>query len=350
MNRFISTEQVSKYHPDKFADQISDAILNYCLTYDVASRVACECLIKGEAVVLGGEITSKAKIPYQQIINRVAEKLGYKIYKIINLISEQSAEINTAVKGNMELCAGDQGVMFGYACNDTPSFLPFAFDLANTIISRLEYMKKLDQSSPLKGDAKTQVTVNDKNEIVAVLLSACHKESAELAAVEQYVRQNILFDIPQSKIIFNPAGAWTVGGAEADCGLTGRKIVCDQYGGFCAVGGGAFSGKDPSKMDRSAAYMARIIAVDLLRNYELKWCEVQLAYAIGCKEPVSVYVNNNRKIDLAAHIKKHYDLTPYGIATRLKLFEVDYEKLSEGCHFRNLDLPLRVTATEGGTL
>lgn len=328
MNRLISTEQVSKYHPDKFADQISDAILNYCLTHDPDSRVACECMVKGRTAVLGGEITSKIQgIPYGQIIDRVAAKLGYKIKSITNLISDQSPEINGAVKSKIELCAGDQGVMFGYACNDTPSFLPYAFDLANMIIGRLEYMKKLDNNSPFKGDAKTQVTVNDKNEIEAIVLSVCHQEGVKLADVEQYARQNILYDLPQDKVIFNPAGAWTIGGAEADCGLTGRKIVCDQYGGFCAVGGGAFSGKDPSKMDRSGAYIARAIAVDLLRQFDLKWCEVQLAYAIGRKEPVSIWVNNDKRLDLSGWVSKHYDLTPYGVASHLKLYDVDYERL-----------------------
>lgn len=342
MSKLFSTEQISKYHPDKFADQISDAILGYCLAGDTDSRVACECLVKGRTAVLGGEITSKAKPTYKEIVNRVAHKLGYKIDKVINLISEQSPEINKAVKNKTELCAGDQGIMFGYACDDTPALLPYALDLANNIIKRLELLKKLSgKHCILQGDAKTQVTVNADNEIQTVVLSACHSSDVSLADVERYCRQHILHDLPQDKIIFNPAGRWTIGGAEADCGLTGRKIVCDQYGGFCAVGGGAFSGKDPSKMDRSGAYMARLIACELLQEHSLKWCEVQLAYAIGVKEPVSIYIKNDKGLDLSEQVGRRYDLTPYGIISRLKLHSVDYEKISEGCHFRSLDMPIR---------
>lgn len=282
--RLFSTEQVSKYHPDKYADQISDAVLDACLNEDINSRVACECMVKGETVILAGEITTKANPNYAAIVNRVAHKLGYKASNIITYIDRQSPEI---AKGIENGGAGDQGMMYGYACSDTESLLPYGFDLANRIIAAIER----DVETPgsiLLGDAKCQVTTDidvqpGPDMVERVLVSVCHRPDQSVETVRRLI-QSILFDLGvdnhTTEIIVNPAGAWTLGGPAADCGLTGRKIVCDQYGGYCPVGGGAFSGKDPSKVDRSGAYMARKIACDLLKKHSLGWCEVQIAYAI----------------------------------------------------------------------
>lgn len=341
--RLFSTEQVSKYHPDKYADQISDAILTEYLKQDRHSRCGIETLVKGDTVVLGGEATGRARVDYGDIVKSVAGKLGYTVGKVINLIGEQSEEIGKAVEGDKDIGAGDQGMMFGYATAETKSFLPYGFDLANKIIKAVEDDVALNPDTILKGDAKTQVTVDldkpkNSSSVYGALISVCHKENISIDRVREYVRallaKEVFFkeDMPPLKI--NPAGPWTVGGAWADCGLTGRKIVCDQYGGYCPVGGGAFSGKDPTKVDRSASYMARKIAVDLLREYGLCECEVQLAYAIGVAKPVSVSVKCDKNINLAGIVMGKYDLTPRGIIDRLNLYSRNYEKIAEGCHYR----------------
>ncbi|MDO4563942.1 MAG: methionine adenosyltransferase domain-containing protein [Clostridia bacterium] len=252
--RLFSTEQVSKYHPDKYADQISDSILDACLFQDKNSRVACECMVKGKTVYLCGEITTSANIDYAKAARRVAAKLGYEIETVVQQISTQSPEI---AGGILNGGAGDQGMMYGYACNETESMLPFGFDLANRIIAAIEDDVATPESL-LLGDAKCQVTVDlDKepnvDSVEKVLVSVCHKSEASRDEIRRLVGA-ILYGCgaigKNTEIYVNPAGAWTLGGPAADCGLTGRKIVCDQYGGYCGVGGGAFSGKDPGKSTR----------------------------------------------------------------------------------------------------
>lgn len=353
--KLFSTEQVSKYHPDKYADQISDAILDACLAEDKDSRVACECMVKGETVILCGEITTKAKVNYAAVAQRVGAKLGYKVSQVFTNITEQSGEIAGGVKKGKDLRAGDQGIMYGYACDQTPSMLPFGLDLANRIIQRIEeYAER--RGSILIGDAKCQVTVDldesDEDSVDKVLVSVCHKPGAGQIEISQLIKgmlHDLGIDTARTDIIINPAGEWTIGGPKADCGLTGRKIVCDQYGGYVPVGGGAFSGKDPSKVDRTAAYMARQIACDLLYKYDLKECEVQLAYAIGMASPMNVNVKpvphgfsteaeRNAFGELLVDIvQTKYDLTPYGMIKHLHLLNTNFEKLAEGCHYRILD-------------
>lgn len=340
--RLFSTEQVSKYHPDKYADQISDAILDACIDADPRCRVACECMVKGKTVILAGEITARGYIDYASIARRVGQKLGYEVDTVIQQITQQSPEISGGIRSGPELGAGDQGIMYGYACDDTPEMLPYGFSVANRIINILELSKEDDGA--LKGDAKCQVTVDLDAEkgpgsLKKILVSACHQDWLNVEQVRRHIRTLIknLVDIGSAELIINPAGAWTLGGPEADCGLTGRKIVCDQYGGYIPVGGGAFSGKDPSKVDRSAAYMARRIACDLLRQHDLRWCEVQLGYAIGMKEPMSVCVlcdNAAQTQDYSEEVRRSYDLSPAWIIKNLDLLNVKYETLAEGCHYR----------------
>jgi S-adenosylmethionine synthetase len=333
MKKLFSTEQVSKYHPDKYADQISDAILTAALRKDPTSRVACETMVKDNTIVLAGEITTKAQLDYEAIAKQVGKKLGYKVDKVINLLGIQSPQISAAVNKNG---AGDQGMMFGYATRETASRLPQGFDLANRVIKTLEHDVEYNVTSPLKGDAKTQVTIDlDTGEVETLLISACHQETSTLDQVRKHITK--LFPEYKSQLLINPAGRWTIGGPTADSGLTGRKIVCDQYGGYKPVGGGAFSGKDPSKVDRSGAYMARQIALDIIEgNNDITWAEVQLAYAIGVAEPVSVYIKTSkteRDEQLQQWVKSYYDLTPSGMIHHLNLLNLDYEKLAEGCHF-----------------
>ena len=226
--------------------------------------------------------------------------------------------------------------MFGYATRETASRLPYAFDVANRIIAALEDDADNNPDTILKGDAKTQVTIDlDTGEIVTVVVSVCHKEGCDLDEVQHYVLALVGDECVCDDWIINPAGIWTVGGAEADCGLTGRKIVCDQYGGFCRVGGGAFSGKDPSKVDRSASYMAHKIACDLLEKFDLEWCEIQIGYAIGMSQPVSLSIRNDADMELFDYVANTYDLTPAGIIRELDLLHADYETIAEGCHFYN---------------
>lgn len=343
--RLFSTEQVSKYHPDKYADQISDAILDACLDEDFNSRVACETMVKGNTVILAGEITTRAEVDYGAVASRVAHKLGYRAERIITYIDTQSPEIARGIESGDDLGAGDQGMMYGYACNETESLLPFGFDLANRIIAAIEKDVETNPYTVFKGDAKCQVTVDLDEEptmdsVKKILVSACHKDDVSLEAVQHAIHEILRdcgVDTHKVEVIANPAGTWTIGGPTADCGLTGRKIVCDQYGGYCPVGGGAFSGKDPSKVDRSGAYMARKIACDLVKRHGLGWAEVQIAYAIGQAEPMSVNVKTNRPdrdADYAAEIAITYDLTPAGIIFMLELLDKSYEKLAEGCHYR----------------
>ena len=329
----FTSECVTKGHPDKICDILSDVILDVCLKEDPNSRVACEVMVTQNKVILAGEITTTAVIDYEAIVNRVAKKLNYTVDKVINLIGKQSPEINGAVVSDENIGAGDQGIMFGYATSETESYLPFGFDLANRIIKIIE--KDVEENNVLIGDAKCQVTVDLDNPgtVEEVLVSVCHSKNYDLDSIRAYVKSLLEDVVEPSKWTINPAGTWNVGGATSDCGLTGRKIVCDQYGGYCPVGGGAFSGKDPSKVDRSASYMARKIAVDLVKKHNLKWCEVQLAYAIGVSEPVSVNIKNDMNIDFSSEVKANYDLTPRGIMNHLNLLTLDYEKLAEGCHF-----------------
>lgn len=350
--RLFSTEQVSKYHPDKYADQISDAVLDACLKEDKNSRVACECMVKGESVILAGEITTTGNSNYDAAVESVAQKLGYRVGNILTYIDHQSPEIVKGIEGGG---AGDQGMMYGYACNETDTMLPFGFDLANRIIAAIEQEVAEDPQHILTGDAKCQVTVDldekpDIGSVKKILVSTCSNPNFTINAVHSIVEAILRgFELPKDcEIIINPAGLWTVGGPAADCGLTGRKIVCDQYGGYCPVGGGAFSGKDPSKVDRSGAYMARKIACDLLQMFDdLQSVGVQIAYAIGMVQPMSVNIKTTPRDSRAGagdceildeiaaeYIAKKYDLTPAGIIKTLDLLNENYEKLAEGCHYR----------------
>lgn len=345
--RLFSTEQVSKYHPDKYADQISDAVLDACLAQDPHSRVACECMVKGTTVILAGEITTKAQVNYGEVVQRVAKKLNYKADRVMTYIDTQSPEIAGGVDGGEEMGAGDQGMMYGYATRETESRLPFGFDLANRIIKTIEDDVEKNPDTLLKGDAKCQVTVDldappTMESVKKILVSVCHKEGITEGAIEHEVHSLLWscgIDTHKVEVIVNPAGAWTIGGPVADCGLTGRKIVCDQYGGYCPVGGGAFSGKDPSKVDRSGAYMARRIACAVVDYFDVEWAEVQIAYAIGQAEPMSVSVKTDadRVCNAIASdwAQEHFDLTPKGIIEALNLLAPHYEKRAEGCHFRD---------------
>lgn len=340
----ITSEQVSVGHPDKICDQISDAILTECLKYDKSSRVAVETLIKDNHIVVAGEISTRHFFNLEDIVRQVVQPLGLKNVRVTNLLGLQSSDIAQGVDNGG---AGDQGMMFGYATDETPEYLPLPYVLATRVLEKL-----MSLGHPLLGkDAKAQVSYDyEKNRIDTFLVSIQHTETADLAKVKRIVteammavalryRQNLDFNV-----LVNPTGRFVIGGSFADAGVTGRKIVADTYGGFAHHGGGAFSGKDPSKVDRSAAYMARKIAKDIVREGYAKRCEVQLAYAIGVAEPVSVYVetfgtSRYTTKQLEGMIRERYDLTPRGIIKELHLLNVDYTKTSCFGHFTKENLP-----------
>ncbi len=346
----VTTEQVSKYHPDKYADQISDAIVATCLEEDPLSHVACESLVKDSTVVLAGEITTKASIDYDRIVSDVASSLNYKVDRIINLISTQSPEINRAVVHDgtqNNLGAGDQGIVFGYAVN-SPShdYLPLGVWVTNRIIAKIEDDVEHNPDTILRGDAKCQV-VDAQGIITEVLISTCLRDTApeNEGQVAEYIK-GLVSDIKELKeadFVINPSGRWTIGGPAGDCGLTGRKLVCDAYGGYAPIGGGCTSGKDLTKVDRSGAYASRKLAVEVLKKSQLEDCLVQLSYGISLTEPRSVSVVGHKKlpsgelesVDLSQIVAQSYDLSPKGLISYLGLRPEDLKKLAGGNYSKN---------------
>ncbi|MGT2867080.1 methionine adenosyltransferase [Streptococcus fryi] len=340
----FTSEQVSHGHPDKICDQISDKIVTACLAQDKTSRVAVETLIKDNHVIVAGEVTTSALFDVESLVKEVVEPLGMVDVKVTNLIGFQSKDIAQGVDTGG---AGDQGLMFGYATDETPEYLPLPYVLATKV---LEELKTLNHPL-LLSDAKAQVTYDyDKKRIKTFLVSVQHKESATRKQVKAIVKEAMIKVAKRYKqntdfkILVNPTGRFVLGGSYSDAGVTGRKIIADTYGGFCRHGGGSFSGKDPSKVDRSAAYMARKIAKDIVRDGYAKRCEVQLAYAIGLKQPVSISVetfgtSNYTNDSLSQMIGLRYDLTPQGIIKELNLLRVDYTKTATYGHFGKKTLP-----------
>lgn len=343
----FTSEQVSCGHPDKICDQISDAILTDCLLHDRNSRVAAECLIKDYDVIVAGEITSTREPDYTEIVRSVLERIGLpetEKYRVTVLVSQQSADIAQGVDVNG---AGDQGMMFGYATNETPELMPIPFAVATRALKLLR-----EVNCPLLlPDAKCQVSYDyDNNRIATFLISSQHVAEAlveDIRPVVEAVMETAAqaYGLPTDFVrLVNPTGRFVVGSSFADSGLTGRKIIADTYGGMCRHGGGAFSGKDPTKVDRSGAYAARKIARDIVAQGWADCCEVQLAYAIGVSEPVSVYVEcfGSERIPLDsiyAFVSENYDLSPQGIIGALGLRDFDYNLVSAYGHFGNPAFP-----------
>ena len=337
----LTSEQVSAGHPDKICDQISDAIVTDCLQHDRNSRVAVECLIKGYGIVIAGEITSKHQPDFSSLAWHVLLVTGLPDcdqYRVTTLISQQSPDIALGVDN---MGAGDQGMMFGYATNENAKMLPMPFVLATQTLVNLRHLR----CPSLLPDAKCQVTYDDtRGRIDTFLLSTQHMDDVDLEEVRRIV-QGVMMETTEQyslntdfKALVNPTGRFVVGGSFADTGVTGRKIIADTYGGACRHGGGAFSGKDPTKVDRSGAYMTRKIAKDVLRARFAKRWEVQMAYAIGVAEPVSVAVdcfgtNSAPESYIVRWIQKNYDLTPAGIISSLGLRDVNYKSVATYGHF-----------------
>ncbi len=358
----FTSESVSEGHPDKICDQISDAILDAYLRKDPNSRVACESLVKNNNVVIGGEITSSISIDHEQIIRETINNIGYNDSKlgftgasceIIKFISEQSPEISMGVSEgeglHQEQGAGDQGLMFGFACNETEELMPMPISLSHKLLYELARKRKNKEVNFLQPDAKSQVTVRYENNkpksIDAIVISTQHNEEISLDDLKEYlIEEHIKKTIKEeyltkeTRYYINPTGKFVIGGPVGDCGLTGRKIIVDTYGGYGRHGGGAFSGKDPSKVDRSAAYMARYIAKNIVAAGLAKKCEVQLAYAIGVADPVGIYVSTFDTSEFpeeqfASAVSEIFELTPKGIIKSLNLLKPIYQPTASYGHF-----------------
>jgi S-adenosylmethionine synthetase len=365
----FTSESVTEGHPDKIADQISDAILDACLTEDPTSRVACETLLATGLVVVAGEITTKAYVDFQSVVRGVVSSIGYNnaLYgfdsntcAVISSINKQSGDIAMGVDTGG---AGDQGMMFGYACNETAELMPMPILLAHKLTQRLSEVRKHGKLPYLRPDGKSQVTVEyDANRkpvrVDAVVVSTQHAETIgndELRAdiLKHVIQAVIPADLldADTKYHINPTGRFVIGGPMGDTGLTGRKIIVDTYGGMGRHGGGAFSGKDPTKVDRSAAYVARYIAKNIVAAGLADRCEVQLAYAIGVAEPVSVLIETfgTSKVDetkISDLVRKNFKLTPKGIIESLKLRRPIYCKTAAYGHFGRNDPDFTWEATD----
>ncbi len=363
MSNFLFTsESVSEGHPDKLADQISDAVLDAILAQDKYARVACETLVKTGAAIVAGEITTTAWVDIESLARKVINDIGYNnsdvgfdghTCAIINMIGKQSPDINQGVdrKKPEDQGAGDQGLMFGYATNETDSFMPAAIHLSHRLVEQQAKVRK-KKNSPLpwlRPDAKSQVTLRYEGDkavaIDAVVLSTQHDPGIKQKDLIEAVREEILKPVLPAKLLhkgtqfhINPTGKFIIGGPVGDCGLTGRKIIVDTYGGWARHGGGAFSGKDPSKVDRSAAYAARYVAKNVVAAGLADRCEVQVSYAIGVAEPTSISVTTfgTGKVpdaQIEKLIRGHFDLRPYGISKMLDLLHPIYQRTASYGHF-----------------
>ncbi len=362
MSYLFTSESVSEGHPDKVADQISDGVLDAIYKTDPFARVACETFVTTGLVLVGGEITTKAYVDIQDVVRRTVKEIGYTSadYKfdaescsVLNAIHSQSPDIAMGVdKGG----AGDQGLMFGYACDQTPELMPMPIMYAHKLVEKLAYIRKnnLKLMPYLRPDAKSQVTIEyDDNNVAkrvdTVVISTQHDGDAKQKQIKADVIEHVIKTVipaeyldNRTKYFVNPTGRFEVGGPHGDSGLTGRKIIVDTYGGWAPHGGGAFSGKDPSKVDRSAAYAARHIAKNVVGAKLAKECQVQIAYAIGVAKPVSVYIHTNGTgvipdKEISKMIMKEVDLTPKGIISRLKLRRPIYQKTAAYGHFGRND-------------
>jgi len=360
----FTSESVSEGHPDKVCDMISDAILDACLAQDKNSRVACECFITTNLLVIGGEITTNAVVNYEQVARDVLIEIGYTSQELgmdgyhceIKVVLDQQSSDIALGTNNQVGGAGDQGIMFGYAVNETKGYMPLALSLAHQLVRVATEKRKSGEFAYARPDMKSQVTIDYSNpnqpKIDTILMSIQHDPDSNDTEFKRYIKEEIMDYVVNKyglntdyKILINPTGRFVIGGPHGDTGLTGRKIIVDTYGGTARHGGGAFSGKDPTKVDRSAAYMARYIAKNIVAAGLCDKLEIQLSYAIGIKEPTSVYVETfgSEKINIKIikkAIEELFDLTPQGIIDTLELRQPLYAKTASYGHFGRGDINL----------
>ncbi len=371
MSYIFTSESVSEGHPDKVCDQISDALLDEFLKGDSNSRVACETMVKNNTVIIAGEVSSNANPNIEETVRKTISDIGYNQdelgfnsdnCEIINYITKQSPDIAQGVNENegefFEQGAGDQGLMFGYACNETDTYMPLPIDLAHKLVKKQSELRKTNKLPWLRPDAKSQVSVIYSDDgkriegLSAIVLSTQHDAKISQAELKEAVMEEIIKSaIPENwlnnntKIYINPTGKFVIGGPVGDCGLTGRKIIVDTYGGKARHGGGAFSGKDPSKVDRSAAYAARYVAKNIVAAELADYCELQISYAIGVAKPTSIDINtfNTEKVSktkIKEVVKTFFDLTPKGIISTLDLKNQSYLPTASYGHFGRSDIDL----------
>ncbi|SNC58626.1 methionine adenosyltransferase [Sodalis endosymbiont of Henestaris halophilus] len=368
--QLFTSESVSEGHPDKIADQISDAVLDAILAQDPKARVACETYVKTGMVLVGGEITTNAWIDIEKLTRKTIREIGYihsdmgfdaNSCVVLSAINKQSPDINQGIDRTnpMEQGAGDQGLMFGYATNETDVLMPAPIVYAHRLVIRQSEVRKNGTLPWLRPDAKSQVTfAYDNGKVVgidAVVLSTQHAEEIAMSQLKEAVMEEIIKQVlpsewlsPKTKYFINPTGRFVIGGPMSDCGLTGRKIIVDTYGGMARHGGGAFSGKDPSKVDRSAAYAARYVAKNIVAVGLAERCEIQVSYAIGVAEPTSIMIETfgTEKIpveNLTALVRKLFDLRPYGLITMLNLLQPIYQETATYGHFGREHFPWEKT-------
>ncbi len=371
----FSSESVGEGHPDKVADLISDSVLDACLAQDRTSRVACETMVKSNMVILAGEITTRAKLNYESIVRAAIREIGYTnnddvfhadCVFINNYLTRQSPDISQGVdakkakgKKTAEQGAGDQGLMFGYACNETPELMPTPVMFAHRLGRRLTQLRKSGTVNWLRPDAKSQVSIRYEDDkpvsVENVVISTQHTADVSHAQIEEYLIENVVKKVipahlltKKTQFLINPTGRFVVGGPQGDSGLTGRKIIVDTYGGWGRHGGGAFSGKDPSKVDRSAAYMARWVAKNIVASGLADIAELQVAYAIGYPDPVSVYVDTmgTGKVSdekIAKAVTKVFGFKPADIVSQLNLLRPIYRQTTNYGHFGKAGLPWEQT-------
>ena len=358
----FTSESVSEGHPDKVCDQISDAILDECFKQDPNSRVACECFATTNLVVIGGEITTNAKVDYETVARNVLKEIGYddeakgmdyKTCKIEVVMDSQSSDI--ALGTNEEVGgAGDQGIMFGYATKETEGYMPLAISIAHHLVRYASTLRHDGTFKWARPDMKAQVTIDytdEKPVIDTILMSIQHDDDFNEEEFKKFVKENVMDAVVKKydmntdyRVLINPTGRFVIGGPHGDTGLTGRKIIVDTYGGYARHGGGAFSGKDATKVDRSAAYMLRHIAKNIVANGYAKKCELQVAYAIGVEQPMSIFVdtfgtNAIPEEEIEEKIRNKFDLTPKGIIEYLGLREPIFTKTTNYGHFGKPELP-----------
>jgi S-adenosylmethionine synthetase len=354
-NFLFTSESVTEGHPDKISDQISDAILDAILEQDPHSRVACETLVTTGLAVVAGEITTDAVINYQKIIRETINEIGYNkaeygydcnTMSVLNALGTQSPDIAQGVDTGG---AGDQGLMFGFACNETPELMPMPIQMAHNLTKKLSQVRRSGELPYLRPDGKSQVSIEYRDgkpfRVEAVVISSQHSDEVDNETIRKDITEKVIKAVIPAELLdentkyhINPTGRFVVGGPMGDAGVTGRKIIVDTYGGYAPHGGGAFSGKDPTKVDRSAAYMARYIAKNVVAAGLADKCTVQLAYAIGVAEPVSVLVDTHGtgKVDeqqLSEAVRKNFELTPKGIIEMLDLRRPIYKKTAAFGHF-----------------
>lgn len=359
--RLFTSEAVSIGHPDHVCDMISDRVLDECLKQDKNARVACETMAKDEFIIVSGEISTTANINIERIAKDTVKRIGYEYTpRVINLISKQSPDIAQGVDIGG---AGDQGIMFGYANTETEEYTPLAITIAHELIKLATELRENGEFKYAGPDMKSQVTLEyvdgKATRIHTMLMSIQHKEEFNEKEFKEFIKKEIMDKIAKKhnmntdfKVLINPTGKFVIGGPEGDAGLTGRKIIVDTYGGYAPHGGGAFSGKDPSKVDRSAAYMARYLAKNIVASGIAKECLIQLSYAIGIAEPISIYIdckgtNLVQDAKIIETIYNNFDLSPRGIIEKLELLNPIYSETCNGGHFgrRYLDKENKIECT-----